>query len=99
MIRVCVVLAWREKQELVDLELPEGSTAEEAVRASGLPSRYPQADPKHAPLGVWSRRVRASTVLRDGDRVEVYRALEADPKDMRRRRARLKPSPGSRNAP
>jgi hypothetical protein len=50
-------------------------------------------------FGVWSRAASASTVLREGDRVELYRDLKADPKDMRRARARLKSSSRSRNEP
>ena len=99
MIRVAVAVALRDRQEVVELELAEGVTAGEAVRASGLAARFPEIDFERAALGIWSRPARASTPLRDGDRVEVYRALDADPKDMRRRRARLKPSPGSRNEP
>lgn len=98
-MRVTVAIALADRQEVVELELAAGATAEEAVRASGLAERFPQVDFTRARLGIWSRAVPGATALRDGDRVEIYRPLEADPKDQRRRRARLKPSPGSRNAP
>jgi putative ubiquitin-RnfH superfamily antitoxin RatB of RatAB toxin-antitoxin module len=50
-------------------------------------------------VGIWSRAASLETALREGDRVELYRDLKADPKDMRRRRARLKPSTRSRSGP
>ena len=98
-MRVWVAVALASRQEVVELELAQGAPAEEAVRASGRAARFPEIDFAAAKLGIWSRPASRATALRDGDRVEVYRALEADPKDMRRRRARVKPSPGSRNAP
>jgi uncharacterized protein len=49
--------------------------------------------------GVWGVRVAKEALLRDGDRVELYRALQADPKDQRRRRVKPKPSPRSRSGP
>lgn len=86
MIRVSVVAALPERQEVVSLELPEGSCAAEAVAASGLLERYPQL--AGASIGVWSRKVDAALRLRDGDRVELYRPLIADAKESRRARAR-----------
>ena len=92
-MRVAVVAALPERQEVVEVELPEGATLAEALERSGLQQRFPAIDFSTAPVGVWSRPCARDTVLREGDRVEVYRGLRADPKDMRRRRARLKPSP------
>lgn len=92
-MRVAVAAALPERQEVVELDLPEGATLAEALERSGLQQRFPSIDFSTAAVGVWSRPCARDTVLRDGDRVEVYRGLRADPKDMRRRRARLKPSP------
>jgi hypothetical protein len=65
-----------------------------------LRERFPELDLGAAALGIWSRACDGDTRLRDGDRVEVYRALKADAKQQRRARARLKPtSPRSRNGP
>ena len=95
-VRVSVVVALPDRQEVIELELPEGATAGDAVRASGIAGRFPQlVGPLR--LGIWSRPCDASTVLREGDRVETYRVLRADPKEQRRTRARLKPSPRSRS--
>lgn len=93
MISVTVALALPDRQEVVALRLEDGSTVADALERSGLARRFPEVDLAAAPVGVWSRRCERSALLRDGDRVEVYRPLQADPKEMRRRRARLKPSP------
>lgn len=65
----------------VALELPPGSTLADALRASGLAERAPDLV-----CGIWGRRQPASTALRDGDRVELYRGLTVDPKEARRLR-------------
>ena len=85
-IRVEVVYAAPAGVEAVPLRLPEGATAGDALRASGLAERHPAIDP--ARLGVFGRRVTPQTRLADGDRLELYRPLAADPKEARRRRAR-----------
>ena len=98
-LRILVAVALAQRQEVIALELPEGSTAGDAIGAAGLHERFPELDWAHCELGIWSRGCDGATVLRDGDRVEVYRALTADAKAMRRSRARLKPSNRSRNGP
>ena len=71
------------------LRLDAGATVADALRASGLQARHPALDIAAAPLGIWGVRCRPDAALRDRDRVEVYRALQVDPKDARRRRAKL----------
>lgn len=85
-IRVEVAYARPERQHLVELEVAVGTTAGEAVRSSGLLDEYPALDT--ADIGVFGEPVAASHVLEDGDRVEIYRPLVADPRDVRRERAR-----------
>ena len=81
-VTVEVVFAASERQVLRRVELPAGSTVEDAVSASGL------AEAGAAPrFGIYGKVVSAGTVVRDGDRVEIYRPLRADPKDLRRLRA------------
>lgn len=85
-IEVCYALA--DRQELVTLDLPEGSTALQAVVASGLLQKYPEIEPGGLnKLGVFAKLVKADAVLRDRDRVEIYRPLIADPKEVRRQKA------------
>jgi putative ubiquitin-RnfH superfamily antitoxin RatB of RatAB toxin-antitoxin module len=98
-IRVLVALAFPGRQEVLELEMPEGSTAGDAILAAKLGERFPGIDAGTLEVGVWSRVASAATVLREGDRVELYRALKADPKDARRARARLRPSTRSRSGP
>lgn len=87
-IDVQVVYALPQRQELIKLRLPAGATAREAVEASGLLQKYPDIDLDGANrLGVFARLVKGDAVLRDKDRVEVYRPLIADPKAVRRQRA------------
>ena len=83
-VRVEVVYALPTGEEAVSLELPAGATAEDALRASGLPQARNQK------LGIYGRVVDPRTVLKEGDRVELYRPLLIDPKEARRRRARGK---------
>lgn len=85
-LRVEVVYALHGRQVLRALLLPEGSIVGDAVRASGLLEEYPEIDPKC--VGIYGRRVEAGEVLRDRDRVELYRPLSADPREIRRKRAR-----------
>ena len=84
-----VIVAWspgpREVRESA-LLLPEGSTVRDAVLASGWPREANALE--QADLGVWGRRCPADQVLREGDRVEVYRGLVVDPKVARRERFR-----------
>jgi putative ubiquitin-RnfH superfamily antitoxin RatB of RatAB toxin-antitoxin module len=98
-IRVCVALALPDRQEVVGLELPEGSSVADAVRESKASEFFNGVDPAALRVGIWSRACALDTALRDGDRVEIYRPLRADPKAMRRKRARLKPSTRSRSGP
>jgi putative ubiquitin-RnfH superfamily antitoxin RatB of RatAB toxin-antitoxin module len=70
------------------LQLPAGATVREAVVASGLGSACPDLDLSQATTGVWGRKAPWDHVLRDRDRVEVYRGLKVDPKVARRERFR-----------
>lgn len=99
MPKVSVVAAWPGEQRIVDLDLPAGATAWDAVVASGLLALCAQAALGQLTVGVWSKPCAKDAALREGDRVEIYRPIRADAKTMRRDRARLKPSRRSRNAP
>jgi uncharacterized protein len=97
-LRVSVALALTGSQEVVELELADGATVGDAVAAAALGQRFPELDLGALDVGVWSRPCDRSTVLRDGDRVELYRPLRADAKAERRARARLRTSsPRSRS--
>ncbi|MBS1140780.1 MAG: RnfH family protein [Proteobacteria bacterium] len=84
-VEVCYALSG--KQELVRLKLPTGSTLQQALDASGLLAKYPEIDPKKNKFGIYAKLSKVDTVLRDQDRVEIYRPLIADPKEVRKQRA------------
>ncbi|MEM9384563.1 MAG: RnfH family protein [Pseudomonadota bacterium] len=86
LIAVEVVFALPDVQHRVALKLPKGSTAQEAVARSGLKQALPEHAIERAPLGVYGHQIDGAMVLADGDRVEIYRPLEVDPKSNRRRR-------------
>jgi putative ubiquitin-RnfH superfamily antitoxin RatB of RatAB toxin-antitoxin module len=86
-ITVEVVYALKDRQELVTLTLPAEATAREAVERSGLTEKFPEIDLAKNRLGVFARLVKPDATLRDLDRVEIYRPLIADPKEVRKRRA------------
>jgi putative ubiquitin-RnfH superfamily antitoxin RatB of RatAB toxin-antitoxin module len=90
-LRIEVVHALAHEQALVELSVPVGTTVRDALALSGVASRYPQLDIAAGRIGIYGRVVAEDTVLRDGDRVEIYRSLIADPKQARRRRAAAKP--------
>ncbi len=99
-MKITVAIALRERQEVVQLELPEGSSVEDALAAARLAERAPALGRGPQRTGIWGKPCDASTALREGDRVEVYRELRADPKAQRRSRAGLRPaSPRSRSGP
>ena len=86
-LRIEVVYALPEGEGSVALHLPAGSTALDALKASGLLDRFPG---EHR-IGVYGKVVAPQARLADGDRVEIYRPLRLDPKEARRRRALRKP--------
>ena len=86
-IGVEVVYALPDTQDVIELTLASGTTAGRAVALSGLLERHPEIDRRTARIGVYGRVVPVDTVLRDGDRVEIYRPLIADAKQARRHRA------------
>ncbi|WP_411962221.1 RnfH family protein [Escherichia sp. F1] len=86
-IAVEVAYALPEKQYLQRVTLQEGATVEEAIRASGLLELRTDIDLAKNKVGIYSRPAKLSDIVHDGDRVEIYRPLIADPKGLRRQRA------------
>lgn len=86
-IHIEVAYAKPARQELVEIKLPEGSTIQQAIEASGLLQRYPEIELAKARVGVYGKLARLDTALREKDRVEIYRPLIADPKEVRKQRA------------
>jgi putative ubiquitin-RnfH superfamily antitoxin RatB of RatAB toxin-antitoxin module len=86
-IMVEVAYALPKQQLIVPVNIAEGTTAEAAVLASGIMEKFPEIDLTLNKLGIFGKLVKPDTVLRHLDRVEIYRALIADPKEVRRQRA------------
>jgi putative ubiquitin-RnfH superfamily antitoxin RatB of RatAB toxin-antitoxin module len=91
-IAVEIVYALPDRQVLRRILLPDGSTVEDAIQLSGLRAAFPEMDTTH--VGIHGEPVPLTTVLRDRDRVEIYRPLRADPKEVRRTRAAKKRAKG-----
>jgi putative ubiquitin-RnfH superfamily antitoxin RatB of RatAB toxin-antitoxin module len=86
-LNIEVIYALPNKQEIIVRKLPAGATARQAIEASGLLLKYPEIDLAKSKIGVFAKLTKPDTVLRDGDRVEIYRPLIADPKEVRKQRA------------
>ena len=90
MIRVEVVYAHPDEQVLVTLEVEAGTTAREAIERSAILERFPEIDLARMPVGIFGRVTDLGTRLVEGDRVEIYRPLLVDPKNARRKRAKVR---------
>ena len=88
LIEVDIVYALALMQNVVTLKVPIGTRVGQAIAMSGLAARHLGSDWHSAAVGIFGKRTSMSTVLHDHDRVEIYRPLIADPKQLRRRRAR-----------
>ena len=97
MINVEVVFALPTTATCLSIEVPQGTTVEQAVIQSGIIQKCPEIDATSLTLGVWNRTVKANYELKDGDRIEIYRPLIADPKDARRKRAEKAKEEGRAN--
>jgi putative ubiquitin-RnfH superfamily antitoxin RatB of RatAB toxin-antitoxin module len=86
-MRVEVVYALPAEQAMVVLEVEEGTSVLEAIERSGLRTRYPRMEIAPGRVGIHGKPVSLDTPLREGDRVEIYRPLLADPKLARRKKA------------
>jgi len=85
-IPVEVAYALPHKQEIIMLEVLPGTTAQQAVLQSDIRRYFPDLRIEGAALGIFGKAVKSSHVLHAGDRVEIYRPLIADPKEVRKKR-------------
>lgn len=83
-VTVELACALPRRQWLLLLELPQGTCVRNAVLGSALPEQCPEIDFTSCPLGIWGETVPDDQVLSHGDRIEVYRPLQRDPRDARR---------------
>ncbi|MGR5095164.1 RnfH family protein [Vibrio maritimus] len=87
LIHVEVVYALPQEQRVFQLVVNHESTVEEIIQKSGVLAVYPEIDLSENKVGVFSRNVKLDATVRDKDRIEIYRPLLADPKEIRRKRA------------
>lgn len=86
-IQIEVVYGLPHKQKLLSLLVSEGITVEQAIIESGILLLFPEIDLAENIVGIWNKAVKLSNILEDHDRIEIYRQLIADPKEVRKRRA------------
>lgn len=86
-LHVEVAYARPDVQVILPLELPVGSTLEQAIRASGILERFPEIDLNVNKVSIYGKLAKLNQILRARDRVEINRPLIADPKQARKQRA------------
>ena len=82
-----VAYATPEKQLILECVVEKGTLPRDAVKQSGIAEIFPEIDPDNCDLGIFGKAVPEDYELTEGDRVEIYRPLIADPKEVRRQRA------------
>ena len=87
LIHIEVVYASPDKQVLLGLSVPLGTNVAEGIEQSAIRDEFPELTMDLKAVGIFSRKVPLDHLLREGDRIEIYRPLVADPKEMRRQRA------------
>jgi len=87
MIHIEVAYAAPDKQVLLSLSVPQGTSVAGAIAQSAIQDEFPELKMDLKAVGIFSRKVPLDHLLREGDRIEIYRPLMADPKEMRRQRA------------
>ena len=87
LIPVEVAYARPDEQVIIALDVEPGTTVEEAIKASGILARFPEIDLQANKVGVFGKLTKLASELRPRDRVEIYRSLIADPKEVRKQRA------------
>ena len=93
-LAVEVAYATPQRQMLVKLHVPAGTTVEQAIEASGLREHFPAIEQRPI-VGIFSRKAGLQDHLKAGDRVEIYRPLLADPKEARREKASIEKKDGT----
>ncbi len=86
-ITIEVAYALPQSQTLLSLDVTKGTTIEQAIVQSGILTEHEDIDLSVNKVGIWSKSKKLDEVLNEGDRIEIYRPLIADPKEVRRRRA------------
>ncbi len=86
-INVELVYALPNEQTLLKFEVPQATKIVDAIKLSGILNKYSEIDLEKSKVGIFGKLSKMDTVLREKDRIEIYRPLIADPKEVRRKRA------------
>ena len=86
-INIEVVYGTPEKQLILEVLVDSNATVEQTIEISGMSQHFPEIDLSENKVGIWNRTCKLTDTLKDGDRIEIYRPLIADPKEVRRMRA------------
>ena len=86
-ILIEVAYALAKKQLIIPIKVKEGTTAKEAIQVSGIIKKFPEIDLNINQIGIFGKLTQLDHVMRERDRIEIYRPLVADPKEIRRQRA------------
>ncbi|MFW8589906.1 RnfH family protein [Glaciecola sp. 2405UD65-10] len=86
-ISIEITYALPEKQSLINLSVPTNCSVKDAIEQSGILALHPEIDLSENKVGIWYKATKLDTPLNDGDRIEIYRPLIADPKEVRKKRA------------
>jgi putative ubiquitin-RnfH superfamily antitoxin RatB of RatAB toxin-antitoxin module len=86
-ILIEVAYALSKKQLIIPIKVKDGTTAKEAIQVSGIIKKFPEIDLNINQIGIFGKLTQLDHVMRERDRIEIYRPLVADPKEIRRQRA------------
>lgn len=85
MVNVGVAYSNQSKQVWLKLDLPDGSTVIDAIEESGVLDMFPEINLENQKIGIYGKMTKPDVTLKEGDRIEIYRAITADPKTVKRR--------------
>ena len=97
LIEIEVAYALPENQILECLKVPYGTTVAQAVQLSGVCNKFPEIQPDNKNLGIFGKLVKPETILRNHDRIEIYRPIIVDPKEKRKERVKKITASNKRN--
>lgn len=84
-MNIGVCYAEADRQLWMRMEIPDGSSVKEAIERSGILKRFPEIDLENQKVGIYGKLVKLDAPIKEGDRIEIYRPIIADPKTVRRR--------------
>lgn len=97
LLKIEVAFALPDEQSLLVVHVAEGANIQTCIEQSGILQRHAEIDLSQNKVGIWSRSRKLTDLVKEGDRIEIYRPLIADPKDVRRRRAEKAKEEGRAN--